>query len=93
MPGLYNIYNALGAGSLALSLGASLDEVVAGLERFSAAFGRFERIAIGDRRLLMLLVKNPAGANEVEAHACSGSVHVAVVALNDGIAGRPRCSP
>ena len=36
----------------------------AGSERFSAAFGRFERIAIGDRRLLMLLIKNPAGANE-----------------------------
>ena len=35
-----------------------------GLERFSAAFGRFERIAIGDKRLLMLLIKNPAGANE-----------------------------
>ena len=32
----------------ALALGASLDEVVAGLERFGAAFGRFERI--DDRR-------------------------------------------
>ena len=41
-----------------------LDEVVAGLERFSAAFGRFERIAVGDRTLVVLLVKNPAGANE-----------------------------
>ena len=64
-PGLYNVYNALGAGSLALSLGATVEEVAAGLERFSAAFGRFERISIGDRRLLMLLIKNPAGANEV----------------------------
>ena len=35
--------------ALALALGAPLDEVVAGLERFSAAFGRFERIAVGDR--------------------------------------------
>ena len=64
LPGLYNVYNALGAASLALALGAPLDEIVSGLERFCAAFGRFERIAIGDRRLLMLLIKNPAGANE-----------------------------
>jgi UDP-N-acetylmuramyl tripeptide synthase len=87
LPGLYNVYNALGAGSLALTLGARLDEVAAGLERFSAAFGRFERIAIGDRRLLMLLVKNPAGANEVVRTLVEGRApSVAVVALNDAIA-------
>ena len=86
-PGLYNVYNALGAGSLALTLGASLDEVVAGLQGFSAAFGRFERITVGDRRLLMLLVKNPAGANEVVRTLVEGrSPTVAVVALNDEIA-------
>jgi UDP-N-acetylmuramyl tripeptide synthase len=85
LPGLYNVYNALGAGSLALTLGAGLDEVAAGLERFSAAFGRFERI--GDRRLLMLLVKNPAGANEVVRTLVEGRAPtVAVVALNDAIA-------
>ena len=64
LPGLYNVYNALAAAALALALGVPLDEIVAGLERFTAAFGRFERIAVGDRRLLMLLIKNPAGANE-----------------------------
>ena len=87
LPGLYNVYNALGAGSLALTLGATLDEVVAGLERFSAAFGRFERIAVGDRGLLMLLVKNPAGANEAVRTLVEGREHaVAVIALNDEIA-------
>ena len=49
---------------LCLALGVSLDEIVAGLERFRAAFGRFERIAAGDRSVLLLLIKNPAGANE-----------------------------
>ena len=49
LPGLYNVYNALAAASTALALETSLDDVVAGLERFSAAFGRFERIQIGDR--------------------------------------------
>jgi UDP-N-acetylmuramyl tripeptide synthase len=87
LPGLYNVYNALAAASLARKLGASLDEIVQGLGRFSAAFGRFERIAIGDRGLLVLLVKNPAGANEaVRTLVAGGSPRLAVVALNDAIA-------
>jgi UDP-N-acetylmuramyl tripeptide synthase len=87
VPGLYNVYNALAASALAGALGASLDEIVSGLERFSAAFGRFERIALGDRRLLMLLIKNPAGANEaVRTIVDGGAPRIAVIALNDGIA-------
>ena len=87
LPGLYNVYNALGAASLALALGIGLDDVRDGLARFSAAFGRFERIAIGDRGLLMLLIKNPAGANEAIRTLVEGAApRVAVIALNDGIA-------
>ena len=87
VPGLYNVYNALAAASLALSLGAALEEIVSGLESFSAAFGRFERIPVGDRGLLMLLIKNPAGANEaVRTIVDAGAPAVAVVALNDAIA-------
>ncbi|MFN2470072.1 MAG: MurT ligase domain-containing protein [Gaiellaceae bacterium] len=87
LPGLYNVYNAVAAASLAQALGASLDEIVAGLERFSAAFGRFERIAVGSRRLLVLLVKNPAGANEaVRTLVAGGPPRLALMALNDDIA-------
>jgi lipid II isoglutaminyl synthase (glutamine-hydrolysing) len=87
VPGLYNVYNALAAATLAGLLGASLDEIAAGLDRFRAAFGRFERIALGDRRVLMLLIKNPAGANEaVRTIVDGGAPSLAVVALNDAIA-------
>jgi UDP-N-acetylmuramyl tripeptide synthase len=87
LPGLYNVYNALAAASLAHALGASLDETVAGLERFGAAFGRFERIPVGDRTVLVLLIKNPAGANEVvRTLVTAGAPSLAVVALNDEIA-------
>ena len=87
LPGLYNVYNALAAASLALSLGLSPVEAAAALARFSAAFGRFERIQIGDRRLLLLLIKNPAGANEVVRTLVDGGApRVAVIALNDEIA-------
>jgi UDP-N-acetylmuramyl tripeptide synthase len=87
LPGLYNVYNAVGAATLARALGAELDEIAAGLERFTAAFGRFERIAVGEKGILLLLIKNPAGANEaVRTLVDGGAPQVVVVALNDEIA-------
>ncbi len=65
LPGLYNVYNALGAAALCLGLEVPLDAVVAGLSEVKAAFGRAERITIGDIELQVLLMKNPAGANEI----------------------------
>src|SRR5204863_244797 len=65
LPGLYNVYNALAAATTALELGATVDQVRAGLETFGGAFGRVERIPVNGRDVLILLVKNPAGANEV----------------------------
>jgi len=87
LPGLYNVYNAVAAAALARTVGAELHEIAAGLERFSAAFGRFERIAVGGKRILLLLIKNPAGANEaVRTLVDGGAPPVLVVALNDEIA-------
>jgi UDP-N-acetylmuramyl tripeptide synthase len=65
LPGLYNVYNALGAAALCLQLGVSLELVAGGLEDVRAAFGRAETVAIGDAELSILLIKNPAGANEI----------------------------
>jgi lipid II isoglutaminyl synthase (glutamine-hydrolysing) len=87
LPGLYNVYNAVAAAALARALGAEVDEISAGLARFSAAFGRFERVVVGDKQLLLLLIKNPAGANEaVRTLVDGGAPRVLVVALNDEIA-------
>jgi lipid II isoglutaminyl synthase (glutamine-hydrolysing) len=87
LPGLYNVYNALAAASLSLVLGASLDEIGAGLARFRAAFGRFERITAGERTVLLLLIKNPAGANEVvRTLVDAGAPARLLLALNDDIA-------
>ena len=65
LPGLYNVYNALGAAALTLSLGVELDDVVEGLQAVAPAFGRAETLDLGGRPASLLLVKNPAGANEV----------------------------
>ena len=87
VPGLYNVYNALGAASLSRGLGATLDDVHAGLERFHAAFGRFERIDVDGKSLLVLLIKNPAGANEAIRTLLAGEPPtLLLVALNDATA-------
>jgi UDP-N-acetylmuramyl tripeptide synthase len=65
LPGLYNVYNALGAAALCLRLGISLDDVAAGLAAVEPAFGRAETVDLNGRPTSILLVKNPAGANEV----------------------------
>jgi UDP-N-acetylmuramyl tripeptide synthase len=86
LPGLYNVYNAAAAAALSLAVGASLDDVRRGLERFNAAFGRFERIPVGGKSVVLLLIKNPAGANEVVRTLEIGVPPVLVIALNDAIA-------
>jgi lipid II isoglutaminyl synthase (glutamine-hydrolysing) len=86
LPGLYNVYNATAAAALAMALGSSLADISAGLEAFNAAFGRFERIPAGQRTIVVLLIKNPAGANEVLRTLETGVPPVLVLALNDAIA-------
>jgi lipid II isoglutaminyl synthase (glutamine-hydrolysing) len=65
LPGAYNVANAVGAAALALQLGATLQQCAAGISAMAAAFGRGERVRLRDRDLLLMLVKNPVGANEV----------------------------
>ncbi len=84
LPGLYNVYNALAAAALGLALGAPLDDVVAGLQAVAPAFGRAETVSIGGRDLSILLVKNPAGANEVvRTLALEEGEHDLLGVLND----------
>jgi UDP-N-acetylmuramyl tripeptide synthase len=87
LPGLYNVYNALAATSLCLALGISLDVIVGGLEVATAAFGRAETVQVADTTLQILLIKNPAGANEILRTLALESDQLDVLAiLNDNIA-------
>jgi lipid II isoglutaminyl synthase (glutamine-hydrolysing) len=97
LPGLYNVYNALAALAAALRLDVALDVAAAGLASAKAAFGRVETVPVGGKAVSILLIKNPAGANEVlrtlrlesgpggdRAPAAEGID--LWIALNDGIA-------
>jgi len=87
LPGLYNVYNALAAAALTTALGASPQEIVAGLQAVRAAFGRAERVNLAGRDLAILLIKNPAGANEVlRTLALEDGEHDVLAILNDNIA-------
>ena len=87
LPGLYNVYNALAAAALATALGVALEAIAAGLAATSAVFGRGERIRVGNRELSILLVKNPAGANEVlRLLGAQDGSHDVLAVLNDAIA-------
>jgi UDP-N-acetylmuramyl tripeptide synthase len=87
LPGLYNVYNALAAAALAHALEVPLEGIVAGLQATRAAFGRAESVTIKERELRILLVKNPAGANEVlRTLALEPGEHDVLGVLNDDIA-------
>jgi len=89
LPGLYNAYNALAAIAAALELGIPAERIGPALEAAKGAFGRVETLAVGDKQLSILLVKNPAGTNEVLRTLkleASGDGLDLWLALNDRIA-------
>ncbi len=87
LPGLYNVYNALAASALAVALDIPLVDIVAGLESTKAAFGRAETVTVAGRETRILLVKNPAGANEVlRTLALEPGSHDLLGVLNDNTA-------
>jgi UDP-N-acetylmuramyl tripeptide synthase len=92
LTGLYNVSNALAAIAMARVLGIEDGPIVRGLAGVEAAFGRQETVVVEGRKLRLMLVKNPAGANQVlqllgalARSADSKPLHVAVL-LNDRFA-------
>ncbi|MDR1130996.1 MAG: MurT ligase domain-containing protein [Oscillospiraceae bacterium] len=65
LPGGYNIYNAAGAAALSEAAGFSRETAKAAIAGFSCGFGRMEAFDLGGKSARMILVKNPAGCNQV----------------------------
>ena len=94
LPGLYNDYNALAAVAAGLRLGVAPERIASALAEMRAAFGRVETIEVGGTPVSILLIKNPAGANEVlrtlmlesREHQGDGEGIDLWIALNDRIA-------
>jgi UDP-N-acetylmuramyl tripeptide synthase len=90
LPGLYNVYNALAAVAAGLRLGVAPERIAAALSEMRAAFGRVETIPVDGTQVSILLIKNPAGANEVlrtlRLESQEGGEIDLWIALNDRIA-------
>lgn len=65
LPGGYNLYNALAATEVAHLLGLPNEQIVKVLGGLTTHFGRMEQVTLGNAPLHLVLVKNPAGFNEV----------------------------
>ena len=65
LPGGYNIYNAAAAAAAARIIGIEEETAITALGQFECGFGRAEQFTLGQAQARMMLVKNPAGFNQV----------------------------
>jgi UDP-N-acetylmuramyl tripeptide synthase len=65
LPGGYNLYNALAATTIARLIGLPESQIVEVLGSLTTHFGRMEEVEYQGHKLHLVLVKNPAGFNEV----------------------------
>jgi len=86
-PGLYNIYNALAAFTVAKSLNLSETAIADTFNRQVSKFGRQEIFKIGDKIAKIILIKNPAGCDSVIDTLClEKSDFTLTILLNDNYA-------
>jgi lipid II isoglutaminyl synthase (glutamine-hydrolysing) len=81
--GAHNAQNAAGAAALALTFGFTRAEVAAGLRRVSPAFGRGQSFDVEGRRVVLQLVKNPAGFRQTLRTLDDADPAAIVIAIND----------
>ena len=65
LPAMYNIYNAVGAVAAVTAMGLPVQTAIDALATFQCGFGRMEQFKLGKGGAKMMLVKNPAGCNQV----------------------------
>ena len=84
LPALYNVYNAAGTVAAVAEMGLGTQAGLEAIASFRCGFGRMENFALGEKGAKMMLVKNPAGCNQVIEFLENIEEHfVLVVALND----------
>lgn len=87
LPGTYNLYNLLAAVSTAKALDIPTPLIASALEKSVPSFGRMEFFEASGKTLIMALIKNPVGANEVLRTILQQSDKInLLVAINDKIA-------
>ena len=87
LPGGYNIYNGVSAVTMAYAMGLDPGHAVSSLSTFECGFGRMEKFQLGQAETRMILIKNPAGCNQVLNFLANiRERSVFVICLNDNYA-------
>ncbi len=84
LPGGYNIYNATAAAAAGYVMKLKKEIIIEALGSFECGFGRMEKFTINGTDMRMILIKNPAGCNQVLNFLSNNQTpSLFVVALND----------
>lgn len=84
LPGLYNVYNSVGAVAAAVACGVSLKQAAGAAQDFDCGFGRMESFPLGKRGARMILIKNAAAADQTLNEVCRAPGETTLVlAVND----------
>ncbi len=85
--GIYNLYNILAAVTCARALNIPARIISEALKKAVPSFGRMERFEKNNKEIIMALIKNPVGANEILRTILNqpGNNNL-VIAINDKIA-------
>ncbi len=83
--GLYNKYNTLAAATAAIELGIDEATIRETIPNFQPAFGRAEELKINNKKVRILLSKNPVGTNETIRVVTQSTDKTTLLVLNDRI--------
>ena len=93
LPGLHNSYNAVAAAAAAHALGFGDAAIAKAVSQTDPVFGRSETLELNDRKIVILLAKNPTGANEnirtvreVDPLETAAALSTLLIVLNDRVA-------
>lgn len=87
LPGGYNIYNGAATAAAGYVLGLKDETIVSALSDFECGFGRMEKFTVNNTDIRMILIKNPAGCNQVLNFLSNNTEpSLFIVALNDRFA-------
>jgi UDP-N-acetylmuramyl tripeptide synthase len=81
--GAHNAQNAAAALATCQALSCDLSDVILRLSEVRPAFGRGELFQIGDKKVLLQLVKNPGGFRHSLLSAASQNTQSTMIAIND----------
>ncbi|MGI8666528.1 MAG: MurT ligase domain-containing protein [Jatrophihabitans sp.] len=84
--GAHNAQNAAAAAALAVTFGLPANTIAAGLRAVEPAFGRGQSFDLDGRRVVLQLVKNPAGFRQSLRTVAGLAPAATVIAINDDYA-------